>query len=67
MKTFKQNEAKQMLGIILAGGNGTRFAGKGCCKPLLQINGKYLIEYALDTTASSRLSSSQAFIWLIFI
>ncbi len=41
-----------MLGIILAGGNGTRFAEKGCCKPLLQINGKYLIEYALDNLVS---------------
>ena len=37
-----------MLGIILAGGNGTRFAPEGCCKPLLKINGKYLIEYALE-------------------
>ena len=55
MKTFKQNEAKQMLGIILAGGNGTRFAGKGCCKPLLQINGKYLIEYALDNLISMKV------------
>ena len=37
-----------MLGIVLAGGNGTRFSASGCCKPLLKINGKYLIEYSLD-------------------
>ena len=37
-----------MIGIILAGGNGTRFSGHGCCKPLLKINGKYLIEYSLE-------------------
>lgn len=37
-----------MLGIVLAGGNGTRFSESGCCKPLLRINGKYLIEYSLD-------------------
>lgn len=37
-----------MLGIILAGGNGTRFDENGCCKSLLKINGKSLIEYALD-------------------
>ena len=45
-----------MLGIILAGGNGTRFAEKGCCKPLLQINGKYLIEYALDNLVSMNVN-----------
>lgn len=47
-----------MLGIILAGGNGTRFAGKGCCKPLLQINGKYLIEYALDNLISMKVDKA---------
>ena len=47
-----------MLGIILAGGNGTRFAEKGCCKPLLQINGKYLIEYALDNLISMDVSKA---------
>ncbi len=33
-----------MIGIILAGGNGTRFSAEGCCKPLLKLNGKYLIK-----------------------
>ena len=47
-----------MLGIILAGGNGTRFAEKGCCKPLLQINGKYLIEYALDNLCAMNVSKA---------
>ena len=40
-----------MFGIILAGGDGTRFSPEGCCKPLLKINGRYLIEYSLDCLA----------------
>ena len=47
-----------MIGIILAGGNGTRFAGKGCCKPLLRINGKYLIQYALDNLISMKVDKA---------
>ena len=47
-----------MLGIILAGGNGTRFSEKGCCKPLLRVNGKYLIEYALDNLVSMHVSKA---------
>lgn len=44
-----------MLGIVLAGGNGTRFSESGCCKPLLKINGKYLIEYSLDNLAAMQI------------
>ena len=47
-----------MLGIILAAGNGTRFAEKGCCKPLLQINGKALIEYALDNLVAMHVDKA---------
>ena len=38
-----------MHGVVLAGGDGTRFSRFGCCKPLLRINGRYVIEYALDS------------------
>lgn len=44
-----------MIGIILAGGNGTRFSGTGCCKPLLTVNGKRLIEYALENLISLKV------------
>ena len=41
-----------MLGIILAGGEGMRFSKRGCCKPLLEVDGRYLIEYSLDYLAA---------------
>lgn len=41
-----------MIGVILAGGEGVRFSRGGCCKPLLQINGRSLIEYTLAHLAS---------------
>ena len=45
-----------MIGVVLAGGNGTRFSESGCCKSLLRINGKYLIEYSLENLISMRVS-----------
>ncbi len=47
-----------MLGIILAGGEGTRFLRTGCCKPLLKIGGRYLIEYAMDHLAALHVSEA---------
>ena len=41
-----------MVGLILAGGEGKRFASTGCCKPLLTVNGKYLIAYSLENFVS---------------
>ena len=41
-----------MVGLILAGGEGTRFSGAGCCKPLITVNGKYLITYSLENLVS---------------
>ncbi len=41
-----------MIGVILAGGEGVRFSPGGCCKPLLQINGRSLIEHTLTHLAS---------------
>ncbi len=41
-----------MIGVILAGGEGIRFSRGGCCKPLLQINGRSLIEHTLTHLAS---------------
>ncbi len=40
-----------MVGVILAAGDGRRLKNSSkdeCCKPLIKINGKRLIEYALD-------------------
>lgn len=40
-----------MVGVILAAGDGRRLKESSkdeCCKPLIKINGKRLIEYALD-------------------
>lgn len=40
-----------MVGVILAAGDGTRLKdskGKDCCKPLIELNKKPLITYALD-------------------
>ena len=45
-----------MKGMILAGGGGTRFGRSGCLKPLLKVNGKYLIEYALGRLAALGVS-----------
>jgi len=45
-----------MVGVILAGGEGSRFSGKTFCKPLLRLNGKYLIEYSLENLRSLRVS-----------
>ena len=47
-----------MLGVILAGGEGTRFAEAGCCKPLLQLNGRFLIEYALENLAKLHVTEA---------
>ena len=40
-----------MVGVILAAGDGKRLKSSSkedCCKPLIKVNGKRLIEYALD-------------------
>ncbi len=42
-----------MVGLILAGGEGKRFSADSCCKPLLSVNGKYLIAYSLENLVSS--------------
>ncbi|MBQ7639288.1 MAG: NTP transferase domain-containing protein [Clostridia bacterium] len=49
-----------MVGLILAAGDGRRFSGEGCCKPLLKINGSYLIEYSLRNLEA--LGANEAFI-----
>ncbi len=52
-----------MVGIILAAGDGTRLkdsSSEDFCKPLLKINGKRLIEYALDNLL--RLEIDEAYI-----
>ena len=45
-----------MRGLILAAGDATRFSKNGFCKSLLRINGKHLIEYALDILVSLSVS-----------
>ena len=47
-----------MIGLILAGGNGMRFSEEGCCKPLLKINGIYLMEYSLQNLAALGVSEA---------
>lgn len=45
-----------MTGVILAAGNGVRLkasAGKDCCKVLMRLGGKCLIEYALENLYES--------------
>lgn len=40
-----------MIGVVLAAGDGKRLKGsynEDCCKPLIKIKGKRLIEYSLD-------------------
>ena len=44
-----------MIGLILAAGDGTRLFGhspEGGCKPLVEVNGKKLLSYALDNLLS---------------
>lgn len=52
-----------MIGIILAAGDGTRLKNsidEFCCKPLIKVNKKSLIEYSLDNLAN--LGISEAYI-----
>lgn len=52
-----------MFGVILAAGDGTRLKNsrnEDCCKPLIKINEKRLIEYALDNLAM--LNVTEAYI-----
>ena len=52
-----------MIGVILAGGDGTRLAqstGQNICKSLRKINNRHLIEFALDNLID--LEASKAYI-----
>ena len=52
-----------MVGVILAAGDGRRLKASSkeeCCKPLIKLKGKRLIEYALDNLID--LGISQAYI-----
>lgn len=47
-----------MIGVILAAGDGNRLKSSkaDCCKPLIKINGKRLIEYAFDNLISLQIN-----------
>ena len=52
-----------MVGVILAAGDGRRLkesSNEDCCKPLIKLKGKRLIEYSLDNLIN--LDISQAYI-----
>lgn len=49
-----------MVGVILAAGDGRRLKEcnkEDCCKPLIKLNGKRLIEYALDNFVDLAIDS----------
>ena len=50
-----------MIGIILAAGDGKRLKNsknEDCCKPLVKVNGKNLINYALDNLIQLEISEA---------
>lgn len=50
-----------MIGVILAAGDGTRLMtckNENCCKPLIQLNKKPLIAYALDNLVSLEITEA---------
>ena len=50
-----------MVGVILAAGDGKRLKNSrddACCKPLIKLNGKHLITYALDNLAQLKISEA---------
>lgn len=52
-----------MVGVILAAGDGKRLKNsrkEDCCKPLIKLNKRYLIDYALDNLV--QLKASDAYI-----
>lgn len=50
-----------MVGVILAAGDGKRLKDSrndNCCKPLIKLNGKHLIIYALDNLVQLKISEA---------
>ncbi len=50
-----------MVGVILAAGDGKRLKNsknEDCCKPLIKLNGKHLIAYALDNLVQLNISKA---------
>ncbi len=50
-----------MVGVILAAGDGKRLKDSrndACCKPLIKLNEKHLITYALDNLAQLKISEA---------
>lgn len=50
-----------MIGVILAAGDGKRLKNsknENCCKPLIKLNNKHLIEYALDNLSALNITEA---------